>query len=498
MSHFVAVDLGASSGRLVVGHWDGRRFSLDELHRFPHAGVNLHGNLYWDAPRLWSEVQTGLTKYRLRFAGPPAGIAVDAWGVDFALLDRSDRLLDNPSHYRDPRTNGIPQRLFQRVPEADLYAATGVQTLQINTLFQLYSMVLARDPRLESAETLLMIPDLFNFFLGGVKAVEFTEASTTEMFNHAARDWHRGLLRAISIPDRILPPVVAPATILSNVSRGVLDLCGFSKTFPVIAVASHDTASAVASIPNLDSNSAFISSGTWSLMGVELDAPIATSRARELRFTNEGGCGNSTLLLRNLTGLWLLQECLRQWQQQGHAYTWDDLIAAAAAAQPFRSLIYPDAHQFLAPADMLQAIRAFCQSTAQPVPQSVGDVARCCFESLSLSYGSTRNALQSLTSREIRTLRVVGGGCLNQFLCQMTADACGCNVVGGPVEASALGNVMLQAVATGALPDVAAGRAAIGESLDCLSYAPHPGDGWSAAQARYTVLEAASSPPPKE
>jgi rhamnulokinase len=498
MSHFVAVDLGAASGRLMVGHCDGRRFSLDELHRFPNGGVNLHGSIYWDAPRLWSEVQTGLTKYSSRFAEPPAGIAVDAWGVDFALLDPSGHLLDNPSHYRDPRTNGIPARLFQRVPEADLYAATGVQTLQFNTLFQLYSMVLARDPRLESAETLLMIPDLFNFFLCGEKAVEFTEASTAEMYNHAARDWHRDLLRKLSIPDRILPPVVAPATVLSNVGRSVLDLCGFSKSFPVIAVASHDTASAVASIPNLDQHSAFISSGTWSLMGMELDAPIATPRARSLRFTNEGGCGNSTLFLRNLTGLWPLQECLRQWEQQGHTYTWDNLIAAAAAAQPFRSLIHPDAHQFLAPADMLLAIRSYCQSTAQPVPQSVGDVARCCFESLSLSYWSTLNALQSLTSREIRTLRVVGGGCLNQYLCQMTADACGCNVVSGPVEASALGNVMLQAVATGALPGIAAGRASIGESLQCVSYAPHPSVSWADAQMRYTVLEASSSAPPKE
>jgi rhamnulokinase len=496
--NFVAVDLGASSGRLMVGHWDGRRFSLDELHRFANGGVSLHGSLYWDALRIWSEIQNGLTKYRSRFSASPAGIAVDAWGVDFALLDRCGRLLDNPSHYRDPRTNGIPQRLFQRVSEADLYAALGVQSFPYNTLFQLYSMVLAGDPRLDSAETLLMVPDLFNYFLGNVKAVEYTEASTSQIYKLAARQWDSVLLRTLSIPDRILPPVVAPATILSEVSRDVLDLCGFGKPFPVIAVASHDTASAVASIPNLDRHSAFISSGTWSLMGVELDAPIATPRARELHFTNEGGCGNSTLLLRNLTGLWLLQECLRQWQLAGHAYTWDDLIAAAAAAQPFRSILYPDARELLAPADMLQAIRTFCQSTAQPVPESVGEFARCCFESLSLSYWSTHDALQSLTGRDLRTLRVVGGGCLNAFLCQMTADACGCTVVSGPAEASALGNVMLQAVATGALPDVAAGRASIGESLACVSYAPHPGDGWAAAQARYRVLEAASPAPQKE
>jgi rhamnulokinase len=496
--NFVAVDLGASSGRLMVGQWDGRRFSLDELHRFPNSGVCLHGSLYWDALRIWSEIQNGLLKYRARFANPPAGIAVDAWGVDFALLDSRGRLLDNPSHYRDPRTIGIPQRLFQRISEADLYAATGVQSFPYNTLFQLYSMVLSDDPKLDSAETLLMIPDLFNFFLGGRKAVEYTEASTSEMIDPAARDWHRDLLRTLSIPDRILPPVVAPATVLSEVTGDLIDLCGFNKTFPVIAVASHDTASAVASIPNLDAHSAFISSGTWSLMGVELDAPVATPRACQLHFTNEGGCNGSTLLLRNLTGLWLLQECLRQWQLAGHAYTWDDLIVSAAAAQPFRSILYPGFSEFLAPPDMLQAIRAFCQSTAQPIPESVGEFARCCFESLSLSYWSTHDALESLTGQSIHTLRVVGGGCLNAFLCQMTADACGCTVVSGPVEASALGNVMLQAVATGALPNVAAGRACLGESIQCITYTPHSAVNWSDAQALFTRLEAATSEPPME
>ncbi len=495
MSHYVAVDLGASSGRLMVGQWDGRRFSLQELHRFPNGGVSLHGSIYWDTLRIWSEIQIGLTRFRTCFADPPTGIAVDAWGVDFALLDRRGRLLDNPSHYRDPRTIGIPQRLFQRVPEADLYAVLGVQSFQYNTLFQIYSMVLAGDPNLDFAETLLMIPDLFNYFLSGVKAVEYTEASTSQIYNLSVRQWDRALLRTLSIPDRILPPVVAPATILSEVTGDLLDLCGFSKTFPVIAVASHDTASAVASIPNLDQHSAFISSGTWSIMGVELEAPIATPRACKLHFTNEGGCNGSTLLLRNLTGLWLLQECLRQWQIAGHAYTWDDLIAAAAAAQLFRSILYPGATEFLAPTGMLQAILAYCQSTAQPVPESPGEFARCCFESLSLSYASTHDALQSLTGRSIHTLRVVGGGCLNVFLCQMTADACGCTVVSGPVEASALGNVMLQAVATGELPDVAAGRASLGESLECVAYSPHPTSRWAEAQMRYNVLEELSSSP---
>jgi rhamnulokinase len=490
---FVAVDLGASSGRVMVGLWDGRRFSLEELHRFSNGGVSVRGNVDWDLLRIWSEIQSGLTRYKARFGDSPAGVGVDAWGVDFGLLDKHGRLLGNPTCYRDPRTNGVPENVFARVPEVEIFAATGVQTMQINTLFQLYAMVTTEDARLEAADTLLMIPDLFNYFLGGEKAVEYTEASTTQMYRHSARDWDREMLRTVGIPDRILPGVVMPGTVLSAVGRDVLEMCGFTRTFPVIAVASHDTASAVASIPNLDAGSAFISSGTWSLMGVELDAPVASERARALKFTNEGGCGGSTLLMRNITGLWILQECVRQWEKDGKRCGWDELIAAAKAAQAFRSVILPNAEEFGAPANMLDAIRGYCRTSGQAPPETMGEFARCCFESLSLAYWSALEALRDLTGRDIRTLRVVGGGCLNTFLCQMTADACGCAVVSGPAEASALGNVMLQAVAVGALPDVAAGRASIGASLELVEYAPRRGDGWAEAQARYGRLEAAVS-----
>lgn len=495
--NYIAVDLGASSGRLMVGKWDGHRFSLEELHRFSNGGVNVHGSMYWDVLRIWSEIQNGLMKYRARFADTPAGIGVDAWGVDFALLDKHGRMLENPTHYRDPRTNGIPQRVFEEISDADLFAATGVQTMSINTLFQLYSMVLGDDPKLQSAETLLMIPDLFSYLLCGVKSVEYTEASTTQMMGQSTRDWDRAMLRKLHIPERILPQIVAPATVLSHVGKDVLDVCGFASSFPVIAVASHDTASAVASIPNLDEHSAFISSGTWSLMGVELDAPIASEQARALNFTNEGGSGGSTLLMRNITGLWILQECLRQWQSEDQHCGWDKVIAAATAAKPFRSLIHPNASEFQSAGDMLSIIRNYCKASEQPVPQAMGEFARCCFESLSLAYASALKALQSLTGRDIHTIRVVGGGCLNKFLCQMTADACGCTVVSGPVEASALGNVMLQAVATGQLPSIAAGRAALGESIaesnECVSYAPQHSNEWASAQMRYKKLEAVSS-----
>jgi rhamnulokinase len=488
---FVAVDLGASSGRLMVGRWDGRRFSLEELHRFANGGVSVQGSIDWDVLRIWSEIQSGLMKYRARFGDSPAGIGVDAWGVDFGLLDKRGRLLGNPSCYRDPRTNGVPEKVFARVSEAEIFAATGVQTMQINTLFQLASMVLVGDPKLEVAETLLMIPDLFNYFLGGEKAVEYTEATTTQMCMPATRDWARGMLRRLDIPERILGRIVQPGTVLGNVGGDVLEMSGIGGKVPVIAVASHDTASAVASIPGLDEGSAFISSGTWSLMGVELDAPVTSERARALGFTNEGGCGGSTLLMRNITGLWILQECLRQWEKEGKGCGWDEVIAAAKAAAAFRSILLPNAAEFGAPGNMLEAIRRYCRASGQPVPETVGEFARCCFESLSLAYWSTLEALRDLTGREIHTLRVVGGGCLNTFLCQMTADACGCAVVSGPAEASALGNVMLQAVAVGELPDIAAGRASIGESLELVTYAPRRGDGWTEAQMRYGGMGAA-------
>jgi rhamnulokinase len=492
---FVAVDLGASSGRVMVGAWDGRRFALEELHRFANGGVSVRGSVEWDVLRLWQEIQTGLMKYRARFGDAPAGIAVDAWGVDFALLDRGGRLVGNPTCYRDPRTNGVPAKVFAKVSEAEIFRSTGVQTMQINTLFQLAAM--EGDARLEQAETLVMIPDLFSYFLGGEKAVEFTEATTTQMYRLRAGglsgDWDREMLRRVGVPERILPEVVQPGSVLGEVSGEVLEACGLTGRIPVIAVASHDTASAVAAIPGLDDHprdppeSAFISSGTWSLMGVELDAPLTSERARELGFTNEGGCAGKTLLMRNMTGLWILQECLRQWEKDGERCGWDEIIAAAKAARAFGAVIYPE--KFQAPGNMPEAIRSYCRATGQAVPETVGEVARCCFESLSLAYWSTLEAVRALTGRTIKTLRVVGGGCLNTFLCQMTADACECTVVSGPAEASALGNVMLQAVAVGELTDVAAGRAQVGESLELVTYEPRGGGGWAEARARYGRLE---------
>ncbi len=487
--NFVAVDLGASSGRLVTGSWNGQRLGLEELHRFENQGIEAAGHLHWDVARLWAEITCGLAKYAARYGGSPAGISVDTWGVDYALLDSSGALLGNPYHYRDCRTDGIPERLFAQVPQREIFRQTGIQTLQFNTLFQLYSMVLAADPQLEAAGTLLMMPDLFHYWLSGEKSAEYTEAATTQMLLCRERDWHRELLARLGIPDRILPPVIPAGTVLGAIRSQVLQECGLADSFPVIAGATHDTASAVAAVPNLDEDSAYISSGTWALMGVEVDQPVTSERAFSLNFTNVGGAGGKLMLLRNITGLWLLQECVAQWRSEGKKYSWDEVVHLASRAPAFVSLVDPDAGDFLRGGDMPARIRAYCRRNGRPEPQDHGAVARCCLESLSLKCRWVLDALESLTGRTYKTIRIVGGGSQNRLLCQFTADACGRTVVAGPVEASALGNVMIQAVAAGHLDSIAAGRAAIAADADLAHYEPARTEAWNCAYQKFTGLD---------
>ncbi len=486
---FVAVDLGASSGRVVAGCWNGNRFELEEQHRFPNGSVSVKEHLHWDMSRLWSEIKCGLSKYAARHSGSPAGISVDAWGVDFGLLDKGGNLLDDPFHYRDARTDGMPEKLFARVPEAEVFQRTGIQTMQINTLFQLFSMAQTGDSNLAIAEHLLMIPDLFHYWLCGEKSIEYTEASTTQMLLCCERQWARDLLCKLEIPDRILGRIVFPGSFLGEVNSGVLLECGLTAPFPVIAGGSHDTASAVAAVPNMDAKSVFISSGTWSLMGVESDHPVTSEQALKLGFTNEGGATGGILLLKNIPGLWLLQECVRKWREAGRRYTWDEVVRLAAATRSFGSIVDVDAGEFLAPEDMPRAIQEYCCRTGQTGPESDGATALCCLESLSLKYRSELEALETVTGRTLSTIRVVGGGSRNSMLCQLTADVCQREVVAGPVEASSLGNVMLQAVATGHLRSVDEGRQAVAASADLVCYEPRPLAGLEEAYAKFRSLE---------
>ena len=487
-THYLAVDLGASSGRLVLGRWDGTRFTLQDVHRFPNGPVNVLGHLYTDVLRLWEEVKIGLTRLSSQLAAPLVSIGVDTWGVDYGLLGSAGRLLGNPYHYRDARTNGVMERAFARVPRRQIFAETGIQFLQLNTLFQLYSMVLTDDPQLKMADTLLMLPDLFHYWLTGNKTAEYTIASTSHMLHARERRWATGLLQALGIPTRILPPIVPPGTILGHLRSEVMEETGLQGPVSVVAVASHDTASAVAAIPDLDADSVYISSGTWSLMGVETPQPIITEEALTLNFTNEGGVGNTIRFLKNIAGLWLLQECQRQWQREGQTYTWEDLLKLAEQAQPFLSLLDPDAPDFLSPGNMPAIIRAYCQRTGQPQPESVGAVVRCCLESLALKYRLVLESLERLVGRRLGTIRVVGGGSQNYLLCQFTADACERPVVAGPVEATALGNIMIQAIATGRLPDVATGRQAVAASMPRRHFEPRASAAWQDAMARFRGL----------
>ncbi len=488
LAHYLAVDLGASSGRVLLGIWDGARFALQELHRFRNGPVNVLGRLHWDVLRLWEEIKAGLIHYSAQFQGQPTSLGVDTWGVDLSLLDGAGRLLGNPYHYRDRRTDGVPERVFQRVPRHEIFQQTGIQFMQINTLYQLFSMVEENDPQLERAETLLMMPDLFHYWLTGYRASEYTITSTSQMLHARERSWASGLLTELGIPTRILPPLIAPGTILGELRPEVMDRTGLRQPVAVVATGSHDTASAVAAIPELDDNSLYISSGTWSLVGVEVPEPVINDRALELNFTNEGGVAGTIRLLKNVAGLWLLQESRRQWSREGRDYTWDELLAKAEQAEPFGSLVDPDDPGFLSPDDMPAAIQAFCRRTGQPEPQDVGAVVRCCLESLALKYRWALDALESLIGRRLEVIRIVGGGCQNRLLCQFTADACQRPVVAGPVEATALGNLMLQAIARGHLDDVAAGRRAIGASVERQRFEPRPNAAWEERYGRFREL----------
>ena len=478
---FAAIDLGASSGRVLLGRWDGARFEVGEAHRFANGPVSTMGHLHWDVLSIWAEIKSGLAACvagETRGAGELAGLGLDTWGVDFGLLDSAGKLLGNPNHYRDHRNDGTMELAFGRVPRAAIYDTTGIQMMQINTLFQLLSMVRDGDPQLDAAKTLLPMPNLFGYWLSGEPAAEYTFATTTQCLEARERRWALELLGKLGIPTGIFPGLVEPGTVLGHLLADVAQETGLAGSVPVISVGSHDTASAVAAIPGLDARSAYISSGTWSLMGVEVGAPIINELSLAGNFTNEGGVGGTIRLLRNIPGLWLLQECRRHWGREGSDYTWEGLLDRAEREEPFRCIIDPDAPELLNPPDMPAAIRALCRKTGQEPPETVGAVVRCCLESLALRYRATLDDLQELVGHSLDVVRIVGGGSQNGLLCQMAADACGVPVVAGPVEATALGNLIVQAIATGELDDVAAGRAAVAASVTLATYEPRSGGAW--------------------
>ncbi len=487
---FLAFDLGASSGRAVLGQLADERLTIEEIHRFPNGGVRLNHGLHWDVLRLWHEVKAGIRRAVERADGELVSLGVDTWGVDFALLDADDCLIGNPYHYRDARTDGMMGAAFEVMPQAEIYERTGIQFLQLNTLYQLLAMVRARSPQLEIAETLLTMPDLFNVWLTGRKASEFTIATTTQCYDPRAKAWATGMLEALGIPTHLFQEIVAPGTVLGLLRAEIVDETGVPP-LRVVAPATHDTASAVAAIPVTgDSEFIYISSGTWSLMGVEIDRPIINAESLAAGLTNEGGVGGTFRFLKNIAGLWLIQECRRSWAKQGELYSYEELTAMAAEAPAFGPLILVDHPTFLAPEDMPTAIRSFCERTGQPVPETKGAVIRCALESLALAYREVALRLDSLVGHRLPMIHVIGGGSQNQFLNQLTADATGRDVFAGPVEATAIGNLLVQAMALGYIASLDAGRALVRRSFDVTRYHPRAvqTEAWDAAYERYHEL----------
>ncbi len=470
MKSVIAVDLGASSGRVMHAQFDGERFILNEVHRFPSIHVSANNTLYWDALYMWHEIQTGL-----RQISDAASIGVDTWGVDFGLLDKAGNLLGNPVHYRDNRTEGMMEWVFDRVPRRDVFERTGIQFMPINTLYQFASLKANNSPLLEVADTLITIPNLFLYWLTGMRHAEFSFATTTQMYNPRIGDWDRETLTALDIPTHILPPIVQPGTHIGEYNG-----------IPVIAPACHDTACAVVAVPTTTANYAYLSSGTWSLLGLEVDTPVINDASYQANITNEGGATGNFRLLKNVMGLWLEQQCLETWRQQGTEYSFVELKRLAMEAEPFAALIDPNDPMFLAPGDMPSRIADFCQRTDQPVPEEHGQLIRVIYESLALKYRHALDGLIDLTGQQVDRLHIIGGGSQNELLCQMTADATGRTVVTGPVEATALGNAIVQYVSLGVLEDIAHARQILSRTLDTKTYVPQ--SNWDEQYQRFNAI----------
>ncbi|MBN1344140.1 MAG: rhamnulokinase [Phycisphaerae bacterium] len=486
---YLAFDLGAESGRAVLGRFDGTRFELEEVHRFPNGPVRVIDALHWDALGLFSEIKRALNVVGREKAVNLAGVAVDTWGVDVALVGQNNVLLGNPYHYRDPRFEGMLDQTFKRVSREEIFEITGLQFIQFNTLYQFVRMVDENHPALGAAKTMLHMPDMLSWLMTGRPVSEYTIASTSQMLDARTRKWSADLLQRLNIPTTIMPEILDPGTVIGPMQAWLAEETGVGQV-PVIASASHDTGSAVASVPaQTDRNDwCYISSGTWSLMGIEIDAPRITPAVLERNFTNEGGVAGTIRFLKNIAGLYLVQQCRAAWALEGQDLGYDEITKMAADAEPFGALLDPDDAAFLAIGQMPERIAGYCRKTRQTPPDGKGALVRCILESLALRYWQVLNWLEELTDREIRTIHIVGGGTQNRLLSQLTADATGRTVVAGPVEATALGNVMMQAIATGQLSSVPAGREAIRASFKLETYTPSGAAGWPDAQKRFQAL----------
>lgn len=487
MLKLLAFDYGAGSGRAIMGKFDGEKLTLSEAHRFANDPVTVNGNTYWDVLRLFHEMKQGIGKCVQNGDADLSGIGVDTWGVDFGLLDSNGDLLGNPVHYRDPRTEGMIGLAAGRVSKKEIYNTTGIAFQKFNTLYQLLAMKETNSPLLEKAGAMLFMPDLFNFFLSGELASEYTIASTSQMVSAAARDWAWVMLDRIGIPIGILQKLIEPGTVLGKLRRELAAELNVP-VVPVIAVAEHDTGSAVLSVPAAAERFAYLSSGTWSLLGTETKAPVINETTYNLNYTNEGGINQTVRVLKNIMGLWILQECKREWDRGAAKLGYQELEKMAEQAEAFGSLIDPDHPVFYSPGTMPAKITGYCRNTDQKIPDSQGAMVRCILESLAFKYRMALEGLETAVGYPFDVIHIVGGGSQNTMLNQFTANAIGKPVITGPVEATAIGNLLAQLMALGEIGNLEQARRLVKKSVSVEEYTPRETEKWNEVYQRFTKL----------
>ncbi|MBQ7549020.1 MAG: rhamnulokinase [Clostridia bacterium] len=481
----LAFDFGASGGRAIIGSFDGKKITLNEVHRFSNDPVQVGGTVYWDVLRLFYEIKQGIVKAKL--AGGFDSIGIDTWGVDFGLIDKEGCLIENPIHYRDKRTVGMIGEAEKIIPRERLYELTGIQFMELNTLFQLISLKKNRPHVLERADKLLFMPDLFAYMLTGKKCAEYSIASTSQLIDIKTRTWSAEILDAYGIPESLFAPLVEPGTVLGELSPEVCEECGVDPV-PVISVCGHDTQSAITSVPCPDGDFAFLSSGTWSLFGTEIEKPIVNEGSLKINITNEGGYGGTTGLLKNIIGLWLIQESRRQWKRQGVEYSYADLEKLALAERSFKCFIDPDAPEFVPHGDIPGRVREFCKKTGQYVPETVGEIMRCIYESLAMKYRLTFEKLRECTGRDYPIIHVIGGGTKDTLLCSMTASSCGRTVKAGPIEATVMGNIAVQLMSDNTISSISEARRIVADSSELATYEPKDAEAWAQAYADFLKI----------
>jgi rhamnulokinase len=483
----LAFDLGASSGRAVVGEFDGERITVTEVHRFPNDPVRIHGRIYWDILRLFHEIKQGLLAAWLQGYRDMQSVGIDTWGVDFGLLGKHGELLGNPYHYRDDHTTGILEEIYHIIPREEIFARTGIQFLQFNTLCQLYALKTAASPPLDEAQTLLLIPELLRYFLTGERLSEWSIASTTQLCNPYTRQWDCFLLERLSIPEHLFIDPRPSGTRAGVLLPALCEELGIAP-LPVVAVTEHDTGSAVVAVPAAQDDFAYLSSGTWSLLGTEIARPIINQQALEWNITNEGGINGTVRLLKNVTGLWLIQECRRAWRNEGKHISFEDEGTLVTQCTPLRSFIDPDDPMFINPAHMPRQIQLYCRQTGQPVPESESEILRCIVDSLALRYRFVLERIEGLTQKRFAGLHVVGGGAQHRTLCQCTANALARPVWAGPQEATALGNLLVQYISSGYMKDLHHARRVVRDSFAITTYEPEDIGQWESAYARFCEI----------